>query len=65
MAARKEREALRDMRVWARTRAKLVCIYAEDGAYHSAARVARELADALQAHADHVDRLLAALVRAP
>lgn len=44
----------RDMRDFARRRADLCVAYAEDGAYHSAARVARELADQLQAHADGV-----------
>jgi hypothetical protein len=44
----------RDMREYARRQADLCVTYAEDGAYHSAARVARKLADDLQAHADRV-----------
>ena len=57
MARRKPKSPahpLRDMRVWAREQAELACTYAEDGAYYSAARVARDLADALQAHAERV-----------
>lgn len=44
----------RDMRVFTRNMADLCVTYAEDGAYHSAARVARKLADELQEHADRV-----------
>lgn len=47
-----------DMRKWAREQADLCVIYAEDGAYHSAAREARRLADVLQQHADRVNAVL-------
>lgn len=53
-AARKPKADQRDMRVYAREKADLCVAYAEDGAYHSAARAARELAEELQAHADRV-----------
>lgn len=43
-----------DMRLYARQQADLVVTYAEDGAYHSAAAVARALTATLQAHADRV-----------
>lgn len=41
-----------DMRKRLRERAALAQTYADDGAYHSAARVLRELAAEIQDHAD-------------
>lgn len=49
-----DQQGQRDMREYAREQANLCVTYAEDGAYHSAARTARRLADELQAHADRV-----------
>lgn len=43
-----------DMRVRIREKCDLATIYADDGAYHSAARVLRELAEEVQRHADRV-----------
>jgi len=39
-------------------RAELAAVYAEDGAFRTAARVLRELADTLEAHADYCDSLI-------
>lgn len=65
MSGTKKRQTRRrDMREYAREEANLCVTYAEDGAYHSAARTARRLADELQAHADRVSPVIAVPVSA-
>lgn len=44
-----------DMRVRVREQSELASVYAEDGAYHSAARVLSDLAAEVKAHADRID----------
>lgn len=50
-----------DMRSHIRTKCKLAQTYADDGAYHSAARILQELGRDTLAHALHVDEQLRAL----
>lgn len=52
-----------DMRVRIREQAELAVTYAEDGAYHSAARVLLALAAETEAHATAADEAINELVR--
>ena len=49
-----------DMRTRIKEQSELALFYAQDGAYHSAARVLLELADAVQEHAHHNTAMMAA-----
>jgi len=49
-----------DMRVYVKERSELATTYAEDGAYRSAERVLRELAETVKQHADRNDEMLRA-----
>lgn len=52
-----------DMRDYLKRRTDLAVMYAEDGAYHTAAKVLLELAGEIHAHAHEIDRLLIVAVQ--
>lgn len=52
-----------DMREVIREKTGLAQIYADDGAYHSAARVLNDLAVEVKAHAEHATREIEKLMK--